>query len=232
MLLLLLLLTVPSLAQFYSYKDANGRLHITDKPMRKKGLKLVGKYTPKSVRDAKTVDERARALEERNSRTGSRQYNKYVLSKTQLSGLVDPIARSMNVDPDLVHAVIQIESSGNIRSHSNKGAMGLMQLIPATAKRFGVSKPWDPRQNVRGGIKYLQYLLSYFEGDVDLVLAAYNAGENAVDKHGGIPPYKETRNYVRKIRKLYSKKQLSYTDHATRKSKLVGKNETQAVGAG
>ena len=167
--------------------------------------------------------------EARRVTNNARNSSKYRLSKKQVRGLAVPIAKSMDVDPNLVLAVIEIESGRDVKATSSKGAMGLMQLIPATAKRFGVKKPYDPRQNIRGGIAYLRYLLSYFEGDVDLVLAAYNAGENAVDRHGGIPPYKETRRYVKKIRKLYTKEKLAYTDVAKRRSKLVTKTDVASA---
>ncbi|MCP4316544.1 MAG: lytic transglycosylase domain-containing protein [Hyphomicrobiales bacterium] len=133
----------------------------------------------------------------------------------------------MGVDPALVMAVIEVESGGDARAKSSKGAMGLMQLIPDTAKRFGVKNAWDPRQNVRGGVRYLQFLLSYFEGNVNYVLAAYNAGENAVDKYGGIPPFKETRRYIHKIRRLYTTGTLPFKQTAARRhSALVAKKET------
>lgn len=228
-----MLMATPAMAQLYSYRDAKGRLHITDKPIKKDGYKLVKKHIPRSMRKKEKTKE---TVEDRNMRTPGRKGNAYILTHRQIDGLVTPIARSMKVDPDLVKAVIEIESSRNARAKSSKGAMGLMQLIPDTAKRFGCENPWDPRQNIRGGISYLQYLLSYFEGDVDLVLAAYNAGENAVDRHGGIPPYKETKRYVWKVRKLYQVKQLPFTDRAKRKSKLVAgletEKETKKVNAG
>ena len=198
-------------AQLYSYRNEDGKLVITDRPIRKDGYKLVKTYIPK------------RKVEEAEQRRSSGSRSKYVLSPSQIEGLVDPIAQSMSVDPDLVKAVIEVESSRDMRAKSHKGAMGLMQLIPDTAKRFGVDDPWDPRQNIRGGIRYLQYLLSYFAGDVDLVLAAYNAGENAVDRHGGVPPYRETRNYIRKVRLIYTTKDHPYGNAAKERSVLVSK---------
>ena len=105
-------------------------------------------------------------------------------------------ARQHGVDPLLVKAVILAESAGRRWATRPKGAMGLMQLLPATARRFGVADPFDPAQNVAGGTRYLRWLLDRFGGDVTLALAGYNAGGGAVDLHGGVPPYRETRNYV------------------------------------
>ena len=113
---------------------------------------------------------------------------------------IDAEARRHGVDPDLVHAVIRAESAYNPRARSHAGACGLMQLMPATARRFGVRDIWEPAQNIRGGVTYLRFLLDRFEGDIRLVLAAYNAGEGAVAKYGNrIPPYRETRTYVRRV---------------------------------
>lgn len=218
--ILLLLAVLPSLGQkLYSYKDKNGRLVITDKPVRNEDHKLVDTF----VSEEEKARQRAAAEAAlRSSRIGSA----YTLTKKQIEGLAYPIAKSMGVDPELVYAVIEIESSRDVRAKSHKGAMGLMQLIPETAERFGVKNVWNPRQNILGGVRYLRYLLSYFEGNVDYVLAAYNAGENAVDRHRGIPPYKETKNYIRKIRRLYTKTQLPYGDTAKRRSILVTQAET------
>jgi soluble lytic murein transglycosylase-like protein len=116
---------------------------------------------------------------------------------------IDKMVRSMapkyGLDPKLVLAVIAVESNFDAFTLSPKNAMGLMQLIPETSKRFGVSKPFDARENIRGGMSYLRWLLAYFEGDLVLVAAAYNAGEGAVEKHRGVPPYAETQDYVRKV---------------------------------
>jgi hypothetical protein len=103
------------------------------------------------------------------------------------------------VSPDLIKAVIQVESEFDRLAVSSKGAQGLMQLMPFTARRFGVADPFDPRQNIFGGVQYLRLLLDMFNGNVALALAGYNAGENAVTRYGGIPPYRETRDYVDKI---------------------------------
>jgi len=106
------------------------------------------------------------------------------------------------VSPALVKAVIRTESAFDQWAVSSKGAQGLMQLMPPTARRFGVSDPFNARQNIFAGTRYLRILLDLFQGDVDLALAGYNAGENAVRRYGGVPPYRETRNYIRKVRAL------------------------------
>ena len=108
------------------------------------------------------------------------------------------------VDPVLLYATMHQESSFKPRAMSNKGARGLMQLMPATAARFGVTNIWDPRQNIDAGAHYMRFLLDRFGGDVRLALAGYNAGEGAVDKYQGVPPYRETRDYVRRIGERYN----------------------------
>jgi hypothetical protein len=118
---------------------------------------------------------------------------------------VAEIAAGYAVDPELVMAVIQAESGFNTAALSPKNAHGLMQLIPATAERFGVKDIWDPVQNIRGGVAYLHWLLRHFAGKVEWALAAYNAGERTVEQYQGIPPYKETQNYVKRILASYQK---------------------------
>jgi hypothetical protein len=128
---------------------------------------------------------------------------------TPLRTLVDTIANTHGVDPALVRAVMKTESNFNRWAVSKKGALGLMQLIPETGRRYGVQDFFDPQQNVDGGVRYLKFLLEKFNGNIDLSLAAYNAGENLVAKLGRIPPIPETTNYVRKVRAIYKKKALS-----------------------
>ena len=122
-----------------------------------------------------------------------------------IARLIDRIARKHGMDPELVEAVARVESNYDPTAVSPKGALGVMQLLPETAKRFGVADAYDPAQNIEGGVRYLKFLRDSFPGNLSLVLAAYNAGENAVRRHGGIPPYQETRDYVRKIRRLYGR---------------------------
>jgi len=126
------------------------------------------------------------------------------LPPAEIDRLVRQAANRVQVDPGLVHAIIQVESEYHPNAVSNKGAMGLMQLVEGTAKRFGVENPFDPKQNIDGGVSYLRYLLDLFGGDLTLSLAAYNAGENSVRRSGGVPAYQETRNYVRKVNSLFA----------------------------
>lgn len=121
--------------------------------------------------------------------------------------LIKQSAARNGLDPNLIVAVMRQESGNNPRARSYKGAMGLMQLMPATARRFGVTNFYDPAQNIEGGARYLRFLMDTFNGDIKLVLAGYNAGEHAVFNYGNtIPPYRETRNYVRAITARYDQK--------------------------
>lgn len=129
-----------------------------------------------------------------------------------LIDLVNTTSEWYQVDPKLILSIIAIESGFNKMATSNAKAMGLMQLIPATANRFNVKNAYDAVQNIKGGVRYLSWLLNYYSGDVTLVVAAYNAGEKAVDRYKGVPPYKETIEYVKKFKKLYTPEQHPYQD--------------------
>ncbi|MES2841203.1 MAG: transglycosylase SLT domain-containing protein [Pseudomonadota bacterium] len=118
--------------------------------------------------------------------------------------IVYKLAPQFGIQPGLAFAVIRAESNFNVNALSDKNAQGLMQLIPETAERFRVRKPFDAEQNIRGGLSYLQWLLAYFRGDVPLVLAAYNAGEGTVDRYRGVPPYPETQGYIKRIQQVFS----------------------------
>lgn len=119
-------------------------------------------------------------------------------SKNEVLNLIDKYSDKFNIDKNLVKAVVQVESGFNSKAKSPVGAVGLMQLMPSTAKGLGVRNPFDAEQNIAGGTKYLKNLINKYDS-VKLGLAAYNAGSGAVDKYGGIPPYRETQNYVKKI---------------------------------
>ncbi|MGQ0442207.1 MAG: transglycosylase SLT domain-containing protein [Methylophilaceae bacterium] len=136
-------------------------------------------------------------------------------SKGSIYQLVSKIAPRYKIDTDLAMAFIAVESGFNPKATSPKNARGLMQLIPETAARFNVKNSYDPEDNIKGGLAYLQWLLTYFEGDVKLVAAAYNSGENAVEKYRGVPPYPETKKYVKKIAALYKKPFHPYRENAS-----------------
>jgi soluble lytic murein transglycosylase-like protein len=123
--------------------------------------------------------------------------------RTKYDPLIEKYAKLYRVDPTLVRAVIQVESDFNPQCVSHKGARGLMQLMPGTAKRYGVKLMHDPEDNIRGGVRYLRFLLELFGSDLPRVLAGYNAGENAVIRYGGIPPYAETTKYVKRALTVY-----------------------------
>lgn len=126
-----------------------------------------------------------------------------MVSTEEIDHAIQAAAARHGVDPNLVRAVIKVESNFNPKALSRKGAMGLMQLMPSTARGLKLTNPFDPTQNVEAGVRHLKSLLQNFRGDVPLTLAAYNAGQGAVERNNGIPPYTETRNYVKRITNLY-----------------------------
>ena len=125
--------------------------------------------------------------------------------RKQIESWVRRLAPDYGLDPNLILAIIQTESNFNPRARSSANAQGLMQLIPSTAARFGVRNTADPVQNLHGGMAYMRWLLSFFQGDLRLSLAGYNAGERAVEKYLGVPPYRETQNYIRKVMRAYGR---------------------------
>ncbi len=125
------------------------------------------------------------------------------VSSEEVDKAITEAAQAHNVDPNLVRALVKVESNFNANAVSRKGAMGLMQLMPQTARTLNVSNPFDPRENVDAGVRHLKSLLNSYNGDVRLSLAAYNAGQGAVARNNGIPPYLETQNYVKRITELY-----------------------------
>jgi soluble lytic murein transglycosylase-like protein len=147
-----------------------------------------------------------------------------------LDAAVRQIAAEQSLPPELLHSVIQVESNYNTGAVSPKGAQGLMQLIPETARRFGVSDSFDPVENIQGGAKYLKYLLDLYKGDYPRALAAYNAGEKAVAKYGGVPPYAETQNYVTRVQKRMGEKPPAQANIGTKLGLEVKAVETPADG--
>ena len=124
--------------------------------------------------------------------------------RATIEAWVHVLAPGYGLDANLLLAVIEVESRFNPRARSPKNARGLMQLLPGTARRFEVEDIWDPLENLMGGMAYLRWLLDLYEGDIDLSLAAYNAGEHSVKRYGGIPPYRETRHYVKNVNRIYN----------------------------
>jgi soluble lytic murein transglycosylase-like protein len=177
-------LVQPAEAQIYSWRDANGNLVLSNMQRPPDGV-AVKSYT---VPQAESVRATTYVSVDR-----TRSYDDLIVEHAQLN----------NVRPDLVRAVVQVESAYNPRATSPKGAMGLMQLMPATARQYGVRNPYNPVENVRAGVQYLRMLLDKYANNEELALAAYNAGPGAVDKYGEtIPPYRETRDYVTKVNKI------------------------------
>ena len=154
--------------------------------------------------DGSTTVFEAKDYLSKNRRVAKFNPPKMTLRKTNYDDLISKSAKKYKLDRNLIKAVIAAESSFRENAVSHAGAQGLMQLMPQTAKRFNVSDSFDPAQNIDGGSQYLKFLIKLFDDDLDLVLAAYNAGEGAVKKYGGIPPYPETINYVKKVKAYYS----------------------------
>lgn len=178
------LVVASSDADIYRYVDADGVVSYTDIPLNKNSVKIAGSERPVSNK-------------------------KETLSKPQTKefhSIVNEKANQYDIDPSLVHAVIKTESNGNPHAVSRKGAMGLMQLMPTTARDLEVRNPFDPEDNIDGGVRYLKYLLEKFKGDLTLALAAYNAGPKRVEQTGTVPQISETKSYIKKVLSLYNGK--------------------------
>jgi hypothetical protein len=147
----------------------------------------------------------------------------------RLTAAVDRIAQQNQLSARLIHSVIQVESNYDPDAVSPKGALGLMQLIPSTARRFGVADVFDPEDNVQGGARYLKYLLGLYKGDEALALAAYNAGEGAVSRYGGVPPYQETQDYVARVRQRLASPMLSPPDAPAAEPPAAASTEAETV---
>jgi len=187
----LLLTCPPAYADIYKYVDKHGRVYLTDRPKNSGYKRLVKTWKGWVEHDPSRF----------SSRDFKRNMKKY-------SPAVDNVARAYNIPRTLLHAIITAESAYDPAAVSRAGAVGLMQLMPATARRYGVKNRLNPYENIQGGSRYFRDLLIMFDGDLALALAAYNAGENAVKKYGNkIPPYKETRTYVRRVIRYYKQYQ-------------------------
>jgi soluble lytic murein transglycosylase-like protein len=170
-----------SAGAIYSYEDSTGTVRFSDEPP------AVDNYM---------VRQESEIVAFRNA------IHRY--SKAELRDLIAKLSGELNVEAALVEAVVKAESEYNSGAVSKKGARGLMQLMPETARSFGVSDPTDPAANLTAGIAHLKKLLKRFDGNVDFAVAAYNAGEGAIRKHRGVPPYPETVDYLSKVRKYYA----------------------------
>jgi soluble lytic murein transglycosylase-like protein len=180
----------PAFADIYSFKDDKGVVHFTNISGLDNRYKLVRKEDGSPINPSSTYAARV-------FMPSQGDIQKY-------ASIIQTASRAYGVDSSLVHAVISAESAYNQYAVSRTGAMGLMQLMPDTARRYGVQNMMDPTENIHGGVRYLRDLLGIFKGRVDLAVAAYNAGENAVIRYGHkIPPYAETRNYVPKVLGFY-----------------------------
>ena len=205
--LIALSLSLPADAQIYTRRNERGVVEATNVPA-DRGYRLT--YPGKGTIIHST------AYRLRRSYNG--EWDQHIAAATS----------SYNVDLDLVRAIIQVESDFDHLARSSKGAQGLMQLMPATAARFGVGDPFDPRQNVFGGVQYLRFLLDLFRGDIALVAAAYNAGENAVLRYNGVPPYRETRSYVEKVQALLGGALSGMTSYVPGPGLVAGKQNATA----
>ncbi|MGB9711869.1 MAG: transglycosylase SLT domain-containing protein [Dissulfurimicrobium sp.] len=169
----------------YCFRDERGVMHFTNVPTDSR-YKLIARYKNITVRGAMV-----------SSVSRSR------ISLASLNGVISSAARSHNLDPALIKAVIKAESGGLADARSQKGAIGLMQLMPDTAAELYVANPFDPELNIWGGAKYLRQMIDRFGGNIRLALAAYNAGPASVERFGGVPPFRETREYVDKVLALW-----------------------------
>ncbi|GLI33499.1 transglycosylase SLT domain-containing protein [Desulforhabdus amnigena] len=185
-------------AEIYRYVDRDGVIHFTNMPTQSDFKRLPSlplyTYLPKG-RQQNYVRQQPSRLLPSSSISKNSNYDRHIFVACNRYG----------VDHNLVKAVIKAESAFDPQAISPKGAMGLMQLMPETSRDLGVDDPLDPYQNIEGGVRYLRFLLNRFNNDVTLALAAYNAGPENVQKHGGIPPFDETQNYVQKVMDLYSR---------------------------
>ena len=194
--LLIVVLTVvagsqPAQADIYSYRDENGVLNFTNiRPNNDRYKVRIAYKQRKHTTPPKTVFYSS--------------VNRPETLSPQLEAIVNHVAQDYAVDKSLVQAMIHAESDFDVNAVSPKGALGLMQLMPETAQRYGVRDVFDPEQNIIGGVRYLRDLLETFGHNVRLAVAAYNAGEQAVLRYGGVPPYPETMQYVNKVMQLHS----------------------------
>ena len=195
----------------YTFVDRDGQIHLSNVPDddRYRRLDPPPASTGSETRQASARTEPAAAGGERPDDAVSKKVARHTVGgERPYEAVIKKVARQFGIEAALLHAVISVESGYNARAVSKQGAAGLMQLMPATANRYGVADVFDPGDNIRAGAQYLTYLLKLFDHDIHLALAAYHAGEGAVLKHGRqIPPYSETIAYVPKVVSFYNKLQ-------------------------
>ena len=186
-----------ALADLYGYVDESGRTHISDQQLNER-YQLFQRATTAPAAPVASAQATVATSDQPLPKINSAVRKKY-------APLVNRVAQRYNVEAALIHAVISAESAYDPRAVSPRGASGLMQLMPDTAGQYGVANIYDPRENVIAGTKHLRYLMNVFDNDIELALAAYNAGHNTVLKYGAIPPFPETRNYVPRVLRYYRK---------------------------
>lgn len=198
-------------AQIHTWRDESGNLVVSSTPRDGAVVTYAVDNAPSTIRATRpSVNRRSQA------------YEPWIVE----------YASAYSVRPELVRAVIQAESAFNPLARSPKGAMGLMQLMPATAADLGVSDPYDPEQNIRGGVRYLRMLLDRYESNEELALAAYNAGPGAVEKYGAVPPYRETRTYIARIQGQANVRAATPTRVVRRTEIVDGREVTRLVTIG
>jgi len=197
---------VPCAAQIYTWRDSTGNLVLSDhRPQGEEAVRSYAVPQAEGLRTTRSID---------------------VDRTTAWDDLISEHARLNDVRPELVRAVVQVESGFNPGARSNKGAMGLMQLMPSTARELGVRNPFNPIENVRAGVQYLRQLLDRYGNDESFALAAYNAGPNAVARHGeNVPPYRETVDYVSRVHRLASPPVHTVTTHIYRTVDVIDGRE-------
>jgi soluble lytic murein transglycosylase-like protein len=205
----LALCAIPAHGQIVSYLDSDGRrvfinadptpaARVTKTSLR--GFTSAAGTTPHTSQTPPTASRELRAAE--------------LANRQKIELMIREVSARYNVDPALIRSVIETESNWNSKAISSKGALGLMQLVPGTARQLGVNNAFDPKQNLDGGVRYLHTLLERYNGDLDKALAAYNAGPGAVDRARGVPRYRETRDYVQKVTDSYFRPGSNRLPHA------------------
>jgi soluble lytic murein transglycosylase-like protein len=196
LMLVVSLVPISSIGDVFKYVDSNGKIYFTDAPLQGSGYRLEWKRASKKI----ISEDSKRLIAVGRHKPRSIAPKRLSIRRNRYDHLIERTAKRYNLHPELLHAVIRAESAYNATAVSSAGAIGLMQLMPATAARYNVSDIYDPADNIGGGARYLRFLLDMFEHDLRLALAGYNAGENAVVKYGNrVPPYPETQKYVRKV---------------------------------